>query len=213
MYFGLLYLKPKCRLCFWKSSPVSKNPAVLLGCLRMQKYLEQRGGKNHSFWRSFGKRHDNCTLAGNCRNPLPFTSEIRAGKLLILVTLPYRSEGATWVPCPYSDSSCQRGIHTLKNAFCLLLLPKDSLFSLFALRVWRHQDTEVGAGLSKFTLHKLWWQEKLTSCCEWSSRGKHGPAPYVLLPSLHCLSNPPCDHQILLLSLISKSNGERDWSK
>ena len=87
-----------------------------------------------------------------------------------------------------------------------------NFFICFA-QVWGHQGTEVGAVLPKVTLHKLPWQELLISCCEWSSRGKCGPASYVVLLSLHCLSDPLCDHQILLPSLTGKSNGERGWSK
>lgn len=67
--------------------------------------------------------------------------------------------------------------------------------------------------MPKVTLHKLSWRESLISCCEWSSREKCGPASYVLLPSLHHLSDLLCDHQILLPSLTSKSNGEGGWSK
>lgn len=73
-------------------------------------------------------------------------------------------------------------------------------------RVWGHQDTEVGAVLPRVTLHKLSWEKSLCTCCEYSSRGKHGPASYALWPSLHCLLHPLCSPNPLAICLTSKDN-------
>lgn len=67
--------------------------------------------------------------------------------------------------------------------------------------------------MTKVTVHELSWQESLIICCEWSSRGKCGPASYVLIRSLHHLADLPWNHQILFLSLASKSNRERSRFK
>lgn len=58
--------------------------------------------------------------------------------------------------------------------------------------------------MPKVTPHKLSWQESLIGCCEWSSGGKCGTESHILLPSLHCLSDPLCDCPILLPSPLQK---------